>query len=58
MSADRRAELETIVRDRAKEIRRLTKENARDAEELRSYHDTVSWLTFLASTMPTGEEDE
>ena len=53
MSADRKAELEKIVRDRVIEIRRLTEENARDADELRQHHDTVSWLTFLATTMPT-----
>ena len=53
MTDDRKAELERIVRERAAEIRRLTMENARDAEELRGMHDTVSWLTFLASTMPT-----
>lgn len=52
MSEDRKAELERIVRDRAELIRTLTQENARDAEELRGYHDTVSWLTYLASTMP------
>lgn len=52
MTADRKAELERIVRDRAAEIRRLSAENARDAEELRTHHDAVSWLTFLASTLP------
>lgn len=52
MSDDRKAELEHIIRERTAEIRRLTKENARDAEELRGMHDMVSWLTYLASTMP------
>ena len=53
MSDDaRKAELEKIVRERTAEIRRLTQENARDAAELREMHDMVSWLTYLASTMP------
>ena len=51
MTADRKSELEKIIRARTEEIRRLTKENARDADELRTHHDAVSWLTFLATTM-------
>ena len=51
VTEDRKAELERIIRARTEEIRRLTKENARDADELRTHHDAVSWLTFLASTM-------
>lgn len=52
MTTDRKAELERIVRERAQEIRRLTKENAVDAKELYEMHDPASWLVFLASTMP------
>lgn len=49
---DRKTELENLIRHRTAEIRRLTKENAVDAEELKPYHDTISWLTFLSTTMP------
>lgn len=51
MSAERKAELEDIIRKRTAEIRRLTEENARDAEELKPMHDIVSWIVFLSSTM-------
>lgn len=52
MSDDRKAELEKIIRERTEQIRTLTRDNARDAEELRGMHTMASWLTFLASTMP------
>jgi hypothetical protein len=52
VTPERKAELEEAIRLRTAEIRKLTKENSRDADELRGQHTVVSWLTFLSTTMP------
>ncbi len=53
MPDDRKIALEEAVRRRTVEMRRLSEDQARDIKELREYHDPATWLTFLATLMPS-----